>query len=118
MHSLEKTTIIPDGNFNEILELPILKMVIIVNNPELVEIANDLSLYPPNIERHVLWFKDTSEDEIKEIFNDINEDYNDIQAFSVSTTNKVADYILSHEIIDMVRVDHSFTIAGKPEFNI
>ncbi len=117
MYALEKTTIIPDGDYNEILDLPILKLVVIDDNPEITRIANNLAIYPPNIDRHVLWFKESSEDELNEIFNGLDEDYNNIIAFSVSTINKIADYILYDDTIDMVRVDQAFTEAGKPEYN-
>jgi|FLOH01.1.fsa_nt_gi hypothetical protein len=114
---LEKTTIVPDGNPNEILELPILKMVVLRVNEQLVQIANDLALYPPIIDRHVLWFTDPVENELADLFGNFDEDFNNILAFSMSTSNMIADYITQGEIIDIVRVEHSYTLAGLEEFN-
>lgn len=117
MCTLEKTTIIPDGNPNDVLGQPILKMVVLRENEPLAKIANDLALYPPNIDRQVLWFTDPSEDELRDLFGNFDENINSIVAFSLSTTNIIADYIIQGEIIDHVRVEHSYTLAGLPDFN-
>ncbi len=117
MSPLTKTTIVPTGNPNDVLNRSILKMIILHETGDIVQIADDLAKYPPNIERHVIWFKDPNENEIRELFGDLDSNFNEIAAFSLSTTNVIADYILRNEEIGFARVDEAFTNAGKIEFN-
>ena len=125
MCTLEKTTIIPTGDPREILSKQILKMVVLVDNEQLVQFANDMALYPPQVDRHVLWFTEPNENELIELIKEFDPEFerefnigfDSILAFSLSTTNKIADYITSDEVIDLVRIGYSYTKAGLPEYN-
>ena len=117
MRTLEKTTIIPNGNAIDVLGQPILKIVVLGDDEPLAQIANELAYYPPFIDRQVLWFKYPIEDELRGLFGNFDEDFDNIKGFSLSTKNVIADYITQGEIADPVRVELSYTRAGLPEFN-
>ena len=117
MSQLDKTLIIPEDDPNTVVGQPILKMVILGNNQHLAQIANDLALDPPVVDRRVLWFKDPDMAALRHLFKSLADDLGDVLAFSVSTKDLVADYIRKGEQLDYIRVDQSYTRAGLPEYN-
>jgi hypothetical protein len=117
MSPLKKTTIVPDGNPKEVLNKKILKMIVLRDNTKLAEFANELAIYPPNIERWVIWFKNPDENEIVKLFGNLDKDFNKIAGFSLSAKNEIANYILVNELIDILRVEEAYTDAGLPNYN-
>ena len=117
MSDLDKTTIIPDGNPNDVLDYPILKMVVLGDNLKLAQIANRFAHENPIVDRKVLWFKEPSTANLKQFFPKLEDNLDDIQGFSVSTTNVIAYYIRKGETVNNVRVDRAYNKAGLPENN-
>ena len=118
MSEIRKTIIVPGGNARDVVGKPILKMVVLGNNEQVAKSASRLALYPPtNTDRYVLWFKNPSHSELKQLFENLDEDISNVVAFSVSTKDVVVDYIRTGETIDNVRLDHAYTKAGLREYN-
>lgn len=118
MPTLQKTIIVPTADPSTVLDQKILKMVVVVNDSALVEMANNLALKPPTaIDRYVIWYKTPDFSELKKQYPALPEDLTQVKAFSLSTKNKVADIITANETIDYVRIDQSYTKAGLPEYN-
>ncbi len=119
MDNYAKTTTIPDGDLKDVIGKPILKMVVLGNHPKLLQYASEIADDVPedDVDRKILWFKNPSENKIKGIFPDFKGDFDKILAFSVSTTDTIADYIKVGDKIGYIRTSQSFMRAGKPEFN-
>ena len=118
MREYYKTLIIPGDNPATTFDKSILKLVILGNHEQAVKDADNLARFPPtSTDRYVVWFKNPTETEIKQYIPEFEDPQDDVVAFSLSTKNKIADYITKDEKLDYVRLDHSFTKAGSPEFN-
>ena len=118
MNELKKTIIIPGGDANEVVGKPILKMVVLGDNEEVAIIANRLAKYPPTaVDRHVIWYKNPSHAELKNLFSNIDDNIDGVVAFAVSTKDLVAEYVRSGETLDNVRLDQAYTKAGLSEYN-
>lgn len=118
MAPFEKTVTHPDQDPDDILNQPVLKMVVLVDDLDLVDIANNLALDPPiSVDRWVVWFKDPDDDDMRRRIPDLPPELKEIQAFSLSPMNKVSDIIYRKEKVDYVRVEHAYTKAGLPENN-
>jgi hypothetical protein len=118
MTILKKTTICPDQDPIIVLNQKILKMVVISNNPNLVKAADDLAQVPPtSVDRKVIWCKNPNSCDLKKMIADLPDNLDGIQAFSLSTKNKIADTIKQWTFGDYVRIDSAYTDAGLPQYN-
>jgi hypothetical protein len=107
---LQRTTIVPDGDPNPVFGEPILKLVVLGDRPDLVEIADKLSIDPPFIPRKVIWFKNGLPDALQAKFN--VPDLADVKAFSLSVTNSLGPSLMDNDIEDFAAVDNLFIQAG------
>ena len=118
MPNLTKTTTVPTQDPTLVLNLPILKMIVLGNRSVIAQLADDLAQDPPIVDRQVIWFTAGLPDNYKKQFN-ISDPLNlitnllNVQAFSLSTGNKIADAINISENVDEVRMDLAYTNAGK-----
>ena len=107
---LTKTTIAPPTNPDPVLSLPCIKMVVIVNDAALAQLADDLAQLPPIVDRQVIWFQSGLPAAYQATFNITN--LPTAVAFSLKTDNTIADVIRVGESVDAVRMDSSYTNAG------
>lgn len=115
MPQLEKTITYPENNPDNILAKPIIKMVVLVNDPELVTKANNLSLNSPtSVDRYVIWFKTWDANTLKKKYPYFPNNLKDIQVFTLSTKNMIAKIIKKNESVEYVNLDSAFTKAGLP----
>jgi hypothetical protein len=118
MTELKKTTVCSNLDSISILDQQILKMVVISDNPTLVKVADDLAQVPPtSVDRKVIWCKNLNSHDLKKMIPDLPDSLEGIQAFSLSTKNKIADTILYWKFGDYVRIDSAYTNAGLPQYN-
>src|ERR1700761_2251896 len=106
---LTKTTIVPPGNADAILKLPILKMVVIVNNAAIAQTADDLAQSPPITDRQSIWFPGGLPAAYQGKFP--LEDPANTVAFSLSTVNQVSDELMKGETIDDIRMEKAYDKA-------
>jgi hypothetical protein len=118
MEDLEKTTIYPDQNPNAVLSKKILKLVILVNNENLVVTADRIARdMPSDIDRQVIWYKNLNDIDLINKFPGLPDDLTGIMAFSLSTRNKVSDLIKNWQDGDYERIELAFNNAGLDENN-
>jgi hypothetical protein len=118
MDDLEKTTIYPDQNPNSVLSKKILKLVILVNNENLVVTADRIAQdTPAGIDRQVIWYKSLNDIDLKTKFPGLPDDLTGILAFSLSTRNKVSDLIRNWSDNDYETIEEAFDNAGLDENN-
>lgn len=118
MPQLQKTTVVPPGNPTSVLNEKIIKMIVVTNDSEFVEKADNLAINAPTaIQRKVIWYKQPDWQQLKQMFAELPYNKVDIKAFSVSTKNKIADVITVNEQADYMRIDEAYTKAGLAEFN-
>ena len=111
MLNLTKRTTVPTQDQTVVLNLPILKMIVLGNIPTVVQLADDLAQLPPGVDRQVIWFTEGLSANYQKQFNIT--DIKNVQAFSLSVVNKVADVIKIGENVDEERMDSAYTNAGK-----
>lgn len=111
-----KTTIVPGQDPSGVINSPILKMVVLGNYPDIVTKSDTLAQSPVIVDRKVIWYQQVPGN-LNDIFHGLPASYGNIKAFSVSTTNTVADKILLDETADNVRVMQAFNRAGLSKFN-
>lgn len=106
---LTKTTAVPPGDADAVLNLPIIKMVVIVNDDVLAQLADDLAQMPPVVDRQVIWFPGGLPANYVAQFGI---DVAAVLAFSLSPANTVGDTINQGEPLDETRIDTAYTKAG------
>lgn len=115
--ALTKTIIYPDNILEDKLKEKILKMVVLGDKQALVDTADYLAEEPPtNIDRCVIWYKQPNFNDLKTRYPELK-NYPDFKAFSLSTTNKVADVLPDNDQEDNARIDAAYTKAGLPQYN-
>ena len=107
---LTKTITVPPGNPDATLHLPIIKMVVVVNDAALAQLADDLAQFPPITDRQVVWFQNGLPANYQAEFNVPN--LAAVVAFSLSPENDIGDVISDDETVDDVRMDEAYTAAG------
>lgn len=115
---LQRTTIYPDQDPLPVMEEPILKLIVLSNDMEIVKNADNLAQSDPtSIGRWVIWMQQKDNDMLETLLNEVPNNVDEVVAFALSTVNLVADAILDSEEVDYLRLDEAFTKAGLPEFN-
>ena len=118
MSDLDKTTIIPGGDAKEVLNKPILKIIVLVDNREIAQYANDAARRPPTpVDFQVIWFKNPNLSEIKNLIENIDDNLDDVIAFSISTKNRAAYYIRQGSRLSVPIFRNAFIKAGYAEHN-
>jgi|GEM_PF-3299793 len=108
---LIKTTIVPPGDANAVLNQPIIKMIVIVNDPDLAQLADNLARNPPIVDRQVVWFPGGLPANFQATFNIDHIDT--ALAFSLKIDNTVADIITTDDRpVDAVRMAIGYNNAG------
>jgi hypothetical protein len=107
---LTKTITVPPGNPEPTLHLPIIKMVVVVNDENIAQTADDLAQMPPIIDRQVVWFPNGLPANFQAEFG--VPDLATAVAFSLSPENNIGDVIRQGEIVDDVRMEQAYTSAG------
>ena len=108
--SLTKTITVPPGDPDATLHLPIIKMVVVVNDANIAQTADDLAQMPPIVDRQVVWFPNGLPANYQAEFNVPN--LATAAAFSLSPENNIGDVIRQGETVDFVRMDDAYTAAG------
>ncbi|MBA4410621.1 MAG: hypothetical protein C0397_14515 [Odoribacter sp.] len=102
----------------EILEKTCLKLIVLNQDDEFVNIADSVAQQEPmGFDRCVVWIKDFNFALIKDQLPDLLANQNNIAAFSISTINKVAWIISTTDPVNGPRIDRAFIEAGKNQFN-
>ena len=108
---LTKTTIVPPGNADNVLNQPIIKLIVVMNDPNLAQLADDLAQNPPIVDRQVIWFQNGLPANFQAMFNINN--LNTALAFSLKIDNTVADVIRDTDNpVDAVRMAIAYNNAG------
>jgi len=107
---LTKTVTVPPGNPEPTLHLPIIKMVVVVNDLNIAQTADDMAQLPPIVDRQVVWFQNGLPANYQAEFG--LPDLATAAAFSLSPENNVGDVIRQGEIVDDVRMEEAYTAAG------
>jgi hypothetical protein len=107
---LTKTIIVPPGNPDVTLHLPIIKMVVVVNDAALAQLADDLAQMPPLTDRQVIWFQNGLPASYQAQFK--VPDLATAVAFSLSPENDIGTVIRQGDIIDEMGMDEAYTAAG------
>lgn len=112
---LTKTTTVPPDDPLPILgKTDTLKMVVIINDENLVTIADNLAHHPPLADRQVIWFKNGLPVDYATKYHLPNlPDMPHTAAFALSPDNEIKDTILVSETIDYVRVSLAYNKAGQ-----
>ncbi|MCJ8208300.1 hypothetical protein MUY27_01180 [Mucilaginibacter sp. RS28] len=109
--NLVKTLIVPNGDPTTILNQPILKVIVNGNYTDAVSNADTAAIGAPIVGRHVIWFQNgvpTSLQASLATGSLVN-----VQAFSLTVNNHVADRVLTTEDADYVRMETAFDRAGQ-----
>jgi len=115
---LKKTLIYPGENPCTVLSRKCLKIVVLTDNRDIVETAEILAQnQPTSAERHVIWYKEYNDSELKNKFPGLPDNLSGIEAFSLSTTNKVCEVIKKWKDGDYVRMESVFENAELAENN-
>lgn len=118
MPQLLNTTTVPPEDPTSVLGKNFIKMVVVVDDPGLVTIADNLTINAPTpIKRKVIWYKQPNWQQMNNDFKGLPVNTANIKAFSVSTKNIVADTINANEEAGYVRVGQAYSKAGLPQFN-
>lgn len=108
---LTKTITVPPGNPEPTLHLQnTIKMVVVVNDENIAQTADDLAQLPPIVDRQVVWFQNGLPANYQAEFG--VPDLATAVAFSLSPENNIGDVIRRGEIVDDVRMEHAYTAAG------
>lgn len=115
---LKKTIIYPNEDPNRILNRPCLKIIVVVDDENLVETADVLAQNPSSeIDRQVIWYKNLNGIDLNTKFPGLPADLSRIQAFSLSKINKVCDVIRNWKPRDYVLMESIFEHAELEENN-
>ncbi len=118
MATLTKTDVVPPKELNALLNQFALKMVILVNDPELADKADYLSQNPPlGFERKVIWIPNPDFAQLAKRFPGLSADITNIQAFSLSSKNIVSHVIKKDEVVDYALIGYAFSQAGLHQYN-
>lgn len=114
-----RKTIICNESINiEILNETSLKLVVLNNFNNFVEMADSVAQQTPmGFERRIVWVKNKDIEMLKNQFSELPDEIENIIAFSLSTINKVAFILNKGDTINSPRIDRAFIKAGKTKYN-
>jgi len=85
-------------------------MVVVVNDANIAQTADDLAQMAPIVDRQVVWFPNGLPANYQAEFNVPN--LLTAVAFSLSPENNIGDVIRQGEVVDFVRMDDAYSAAG------
>lgn len=92
------------------MHLPIIKMIVVVNDVNVAQTADDMAQMAPIVDRQVVWFPNGLPANYQAKFNVPN--LLTAVAFSLSPENNIGDVIRQGETVDFVRMDEAYSAAG------
>ncbi len=102
----------------EILNTMSLKLVVLTPDSGFIDLADPIAQQNPmGIDRYVVWLKDPDAGALQNQLSGLEDNLEEVVAFSLSTTNKPAAYIRKGDLIDMPGIDYAFVVAGEPQYN-
>lgn len=114
----EKTIICDEFISEDIINDPILKLIVINDEEDFVELADMVAQQDPmGMDRRVIWIKNCDHQSVYDQIPDLSVELNNVKAFSLSTINKAARIIDIDDDINFIRIDEAYIEAGKPEYN-